>query len=266
MAKKEDFLENIADALFKKFGVGDRYFVFEIIDPKYGYHKHIYGKARISHKGTVHFIRYAPAFDTPFVKEQKVATGAAVKLKGVNFNEKKVYAPKSDPCLQKFLLMHPQCKQRGGKLFDIHDEDAKRAARLAISRIKREATVLLNDNYDLVKLIPVAVVLQPENTTIARMDVPQVEEIITSYIDSEPQKVIDAFNNDEAELLYHFNKAISQGLITVDSLNHKVIWTEHGGKIFDIPHGIPAHRRWIGYINTQDGQVVYETIKEQFDD
>lgn len=265
MAEKKEYFNNIADRIFKQYGVGERDLVFEIINPKYGDHKHIKGKARISHNGTIHNIRYAPAFDTPFTKEQKVDTGAKVEVKGINFDRLKVDAPKTDPCLQKFLLINPLCGVMGGKLFSVRDEDAKRAARLEVGRLKREAFGLLSDNYDIQKLTPVAVVLQPENTSIAKMEIGPIEEMITNYIETDPKKVIDAFNNDESELLYHFNKAVSLGIMTIDSLNGKVTWTDTGNKIFDIPHGVTPWRRWITFVNTGSGQVVYEAVKDQFE-
>jgi len=265
---KQLFLENVASDLFIKFGVGKRDLIFEIIDPKYGDHKHIKGKTKVVLDGTISQLRYAPAFDTPFVKEQKFDTtqGGKIEVKGITFNHLRVYAPKSNPCLQKFMLINPLCIQMGGKLFDVQDEDAKRTKRLEATRLRRKAAVLLEDNYDVQKLASVAIVLQPANPSIINMQIGQLEELISNYIDKTPQVVIDAFNNDEADLIYSFNKAISIGLITIDVTNSKVVWTETGGKIFDVPQGVAAHRRWITFVNSQEGQIVYDVIKERFGD
>lgn len=264
MAKKrsELYFKTYASELFDEVGVGSNDLVFEIVNPKYHDHKYIKGKYERTFNGKKYLLRYNSSFDSPFVDEQ--ASDQPVLVKGITFSHRIKLAGKDDPCLQKFLLLHPGNVLQNGRLFELRDDNARREERLKDRRIRRQAMKLLDENMTLEALRPVAYVLNPTDISIAKRELKDIEELIELAIDSNPQEVVDAFNNEEAELIYHFNRAISEGIITINDKDRKVIWTEGGGKLFDVPPGLTAWRRWVGFAATKDGQLAHGLIKEQF--
>lgn len=203
-------------------------------------------------KDTVRSIRYCPNEPSIFVDEQ--STNAV--RSPVIFREGRLFVPKEQPNLKKFLDLHPMNTANGGTTFSLENIKKKKEESLSNEFLLIDAVNLVK-NKDIDDLIPVAIFFKV-NTDVSASD---LRFDLLRIAKSKPRQFIDAFDDPSVQVRAMINKAADYNIISIrESGCH---WFDSGSMIVSVPVGQDPVDVLTRFCLTEKGATVLEEIEKQ---
>ena len=251
--KDKEAVRKEFEKLFEEFGVGERSITFTLLGNKR--HQMLKPKAKITKNGYVFNLRYVKESETPFIDEQYELgiDEQSYSLDAINIAPRQVVASPGDPCLQKFLLLHPWSEMNGGDCFTIYrpEQVAKDKFDKRAERYLAEKAIMESDENT---LTDVGIVLTKDfSGSFERLTIEDRRNSLFDIAERNPSKVVDMFNSDEYKLKSVIYRAVSAGKIKI-SKDGKVTW---GGTNTTLVTFNPSHdsvNAIVNYLNTKEGE------------
>lgn len=201
---------------------------------------------------SIRSIRYIPREDTVYVDEQ---TSKPMK-QPIIFENGKLWVPRNQPNLKRFLDMHPGNAANGGNVFS--KVDLSREAKVDLSKeyMALDAMVLIREK-SLTEILTVATAFAVDTDR----PVDEIKHDLMQIAKSNPKAFIEAFDNPVIETKAIVSKALSSAVVMHDRGHIK--WVDNKGHILAIPVGqdpVEVFSRWC---MTETGSVVLDEIKRQ---
>ena len=201
---------------------------------------------------SVREIRYCPNEPSIWTDEQ----GDKARREAVIFNAGRIFIPKSQPNLRKFLELHPMNQANGGNLF--RQVDKKRDAE---KQLKQE--FLLNDAITMVRekaieeLLPIAIyfgfnVNAP--TTEIRFNLLNVAK-------KKPSEFIQAFDNPQVQARSTVQQAADYQFITLKA--DGAYWFDSNQLIVSVPAGQDPADVLTRFCLTEKGSAVLSNLEDK---
>lgn len=254
---REDF-----EQLFESYGVGQRSIRFVLN----GNRKHhmLRPKAKVSRDGLVFNMRYLSLSDSPFIEDQELIDfdESTRPLDAVNIY-REIIAPATDPCLQKYLILHPFRDENGGKIFTMYmpEKIAKKSFDAKALRYKADKYIMESDES---KIDLVGTVLTKDFSGTFKLDDIEIKQNkLLNMAESDPMSVINAFESDEVAVKSLVYNAVSTGILKIDKNAGKVTWGTTGQRFMDFIPSKDAVNAISNFLSTQEGEAAKDRLVKE---
>lgn len=258
--EKIERIRNDFQQLFESYGVGERSLRFILIKEK---HRILRPKAKITREGVVFNLRYLENSDSPFLEDQEFADvpdETKHGLAGIFITPREIIVSPNNPCLQKYLLLHPFNEENGGIVFRLFmpEKIAKKSYEARALKYKAEKYIMESEEE---KINLVGTVLTKDFSGTFRMDAIEIkQDKLLAIAERNPSEVVDAFESDEVKVKSLVYGAVSSGIITIDKKAGKVKWGNTNQTLMDFIPSKDAVNAISNFLSTQDGTEIKERL------
>lgn len=239
----------------KKYGVGKEDLVFYL---KKKTNWMMRPRESRTFNGQVINMRYSEMFDHPFVYHQTTNVSEdKIPINGVNWHNKKLIVPKTQPCLQRFLLHSKFNEANGGSEFYLYSRKEEISKSMAKYTEKAKAMGYITKAKK-GELVDIARVLFPKINLTEENSVDEVNLPFYKAMDSDPEKIIEAFEDERIELKSAVRFAIKAGDIILKNGEYK--WKGTSALIHAVPVGVDEFSSFVKYLSTEKGTEVAEKL------
>ena len=251
------------EAYFAEKKVGERNMIFELVNHKS--HQYIKPKERISDGNVVYHIRYYQGCSTPFVTQQEGLVPEDIILKGIQFSKHNpkqetalLMAPKSDPCLQKFLLLSQKNKVNGGNFFRLQDKVAE--AQQEVDHYTLVAkTILAIEEAKNIQLSGAYSAYFGYSTT-STAEVPTVKAFLTKQAQMTPQTVLDLLEDERQMTRFRVFLAFKNKHFKYKQSDRGIYKTRGKKPIMSLPIGIELEEYVADHVLAENDKIMLKEI------
>jgi len=201
---------------------------------------------------TIREIRYCPNEPSIWSDEQ----GDKAKRQAVIFRDGRLFVPKTQPNLRKFLEIHPMNTANGGNLFRIIDkkQDAEK-------ELKKE--FLLNDAVSMVRDKPIEELLPVAIYFGFNVDAPtsEIRFNLLNTAKKKPQDFIQAFDNPQVQARSTVKQASDYQFIKLKA--DGAYWFDSNQLIVSVPTGQDPVDVMTRFCLTEKGSAVLSNLEEK---
>jgi len=247
------------DDLVKTYKVGEQNLLFKLEGNRQTLI--LRSLAKRTEGAEVYKLRYSSKDSSPFIEDQP----NQVEVDHIVFDNTVKMADKNDPCLQLYLLMHPGCTLNGGREFRLVNEEEDAQKELDALEIRDEAIDLIkNENDEEILRAAITYIKHISYSQLERLEISRLRLMLRREAESNPQKVIDAFNSEITEVVSNYNIAKKLEIILFNPVNGDISWN-NGPRILPVAPGQFDVEEFYRFTGTAHGKKVYETIKQKLE-
>ena len=212
-------------------------------------------KCTIKRNGYVFRLRYSPLFDTPFEEDQP--KDVDVKLSRINMDECELTTPAADICLYRFLMLNPSNKANGGKRFRLQNLEKEAEVAYDFYEILDKAAIKIRESE-----LEEAKAAYSVISGLFTMDMSgsEVRLALRKIADKEPQKVLDAYENETTIIKYRYLSALRLGYLSLNETETALKWSGSDRPFLTIVAGESMSDRFSAYCLSERGREVYQTL------
>ena len=232
--------------------------VYKIVGDAYKRHLHLQSRTLIYKDGKQFQLRYVKNYDTPFVEQQE----GEVEIGNVDF-ENQLISLSDDICLFRFLQLHPDNIENGGKLFKLVNKKADAEAELEMYEITDNAKDWVKSLGEKEMKAVAKYLTDISIDAINMLTKPQLKLVLMKECDARPKKVLEVKDDPRVQTSYLYHLAIASGLLSFNSDSGKLKNKNSGREIVVIPAGEDAGL-WIAAWSIRDekGREFIEYLKK----
>lgn len=224
------------DNLYQRYGVGEKNITFQLQGTRIQ-NWFMKPKSTVLYQNKRYRLRYAKNLDTPFIIAQpEDISESDVVLNYIRWENGLFTAKKHDPCLQKFLLVHPENETMGGKKFKVLEQEVEDQKYLELDEKRDSVKQSIRSAPEEKIRAAYTVIFSPQKAKDADQKT-LVKDLIQLVNDNpqEVERVEDVMSDEKTYLKYKYYKLISKGL--VEHKYDKVMWEGSKGVITKVPKG-----------------------------
>jgi hypothetical protein len=203
---------------------------------------------------TVREIRYCPNEPSIYTDEQ----GDRAKREAVVFRDGRIFVPKNKPQLRKFLELHPDNMDNGGRLFRKVDKKADAEKELQREFLQTDAIAMVRDKA-IEDLLPIAIYFG-YNINASTSD---IRFNLLQKAKKNPQEFIEAFDSPQVQVRSVVQQAKEYQFISAkDSGVH---WFDSNQLIVSVPAGMDPLDVMTRFCMTEKGAAVLSNLEEKLE-
>lgn len=213
-------------------------------------------------------IRHCRNEKSPYIDEQS----PYAKVEPLIFESGYLRVKPTEVVTQKFLDIHPGNSKNGGHIFEEVDNDvtAKKALEIEdlIVDLKSQVREKQKETDGLVHLQTLAAVIKNSYVLVQDMSMAELRNIIYRSIDANPLAYkgtngqVNIFNESVLRK-YLALRSIGEGLIVTSVDGRSLLWGDTKELIASIPSGRKVTEWLAEYLETDDGMLVLDRIKDE---
>lgn len=228
-AKKKETVKSVIEKIYEDQGVGTGPMRFLLkgnrahlmIRPKESIILDVFDGTR--NVKTKVSLRYCAQYNDPSVDYQNSQNlGEPKELESINLYGGELIVGDSDPCLQKYMALHSKNVANGGVDFVLYDPKKEARARAAEKRIKNKAIRLVDEAAPELIDIVGTVLTKDFSGQFKEQDADIKYNKLSDLAESDPEEVIEAFEDKDNKLLYSIFEAVASNIVKFK--NGEVVW------------------------------------------
>lgn len=214
--------------------------------------------AKIVRDGFVINLRYSDMYDHPFLDKQD--SSIKTKVKPITFDEHQVDVSTREPGKLMYLLLHADNAKNGGSGYWLEDKGREAEDEYEFMKIQDEARELIkNSDEHQAKAAHYVLTGQGEHG----MSAIEARVGLIHYSNDNPEKVIEAFEDEKTVYKFKLKTATILGYMYVTDNGTELRWGDTNGVILTIPAGTNMQEEFAKFCQTEKGKPVIERLSSE---
>ena len=215
----------------------------------------------LNSRGFLHFdeelgyereVKYCENQKTIFVDEMK----GSQRLTHIAFRNGKLFVPKEQQTLQKFLAVHP----KNGNSFQ--EYDAVKIAENELDYLQMEITALTaaqNIDPDHAE----AILRSEMGSKVSKMNSKELKRDLLLFARNNPELFLELAEDENINIRNLGIKAVENHIINLSNDQRTFTWGSTGRKLITVPFDENPYSALAAYFKTDEGIEVYQTIEKK---
>ena len=203
-------------------------------------------------KGYEREVKYCPNQKTIFVDEMK----GVQRLEHVTFRDGKLFVPKENQTLQKFLEVHPL----NGKKFVEYNAVQIAEDDLDVLEMELEAM----NTAQTIDIDHAEAILRSElGNEVSKMTSKELKRDLLLFAKNNPKLFLELANDENINIRNLGIKAVENNIINLSSDQRTFTWASTGRKLITVPFDENPYSALAAWFKTDEGVEVYQTIEKK---